>query len=256
MKKLTVVKLGGNAIDDAAMLEKFLEQFAKIPGAKILVHGGGKIATSIGKKLGIVSTMHNGRRVTSEQTLDVITMVYAGLLNKKIVAALQAIGCNALGLCGADGNLILAEKRSPVPIDFGFVGDSVAVNRQLLIHMLAEGYVPVIAPLTHDGKGQLLNTNADTIASVIASSLAKSFEAELIFAFEKAGVFENPEDENSLLDSLSHDAFRLLQHSGSIHSGMLPKLNAGYAALRNNVSKVTVKHLHALHEEKYTQLVL
>lgn len=256
MNKLTVVKLGGNAMDDSVMLDEFLEQFAAIPGIKILVHGGGKIASGIGKQLGVTVTMHNGRRVTDEHMLEVVTMVYAGSLSKKLVALLQSKGCNALGMCGADGNLIRATKRAPVPFDYGFVGDPESVNAELLCKLLESGFIPVIAPITHDGKGQLLNTNADTVASVIASSLVHAFDVELIFAFEKSGVLGDMDEEHSLLAAMNHEQFTLLESSGKIHSGMLPKLHAGFNALRNKVGRVTVKHLHALHEEKATQLIL
>lgn len=255
--KLTVVKLGGNCMDDPALLNEFLEQFAGIEGAKILVHGGGKIATSLAKKLGIDSKMIDGRRVTDEATLDLVTMVYAGLLNKKIVAQLQSLGCNTIGLSGADGNLVRSSKRSSFPRDYGFVGDPDSVNDDLLFDLLERNYVPVIAPVTHDAHGQLLNTNADTVASVVSSALSELYAVHLVFAFEKNGVLKDPSDEQSVIPELTQNNFIELKLSRKIHSGMLPKLAAGFAALEHNVELVSISHLKNLEQKQpSTSLVL
>lgn len=238
--KLAVIKLGGNIIDDDNSLLLFLAQFSKLEVPKILVHGGGKIATSIGKQLGIDPEMINGRRVTNNETLKLVTMVYAGLLNKKITATLQSRNCNAFGLSGADGNLIRAKKRNPEPVDYGFVGDPVSVNTELIKQLLDASCVPVIAPITHDGEGQLLNTNADTIAESIASALSEHYSIHLVFAFEKRGVLQDVSNHDSLIPVISKSGFTTLASSGAIHSGMLPKLSAGFHALENGVAKVSI----------------
>lgn len=253
--KLTIVKLGGNCMDDEKAMQLFLEGFAAIEGKKILVHGGGKLATRIAEQLGVQSKMIDGRRVTDEHMLDVTIMVYTGLINRKIVAALQTLQVNAIGFSGADGNLIRSGKRSAVPVDYGFVGDPTEVNTSLLEMLLGKNIVPVISPITHDGKGQLLNTNADTVASVIASALSLHLDVHLIFAFDKKGVLENVADENSVIRKLSAQQLLTLQQDGKIHSGMLPKLKAGFDALNGNVSNVTIAHLHALQSNCSTQLV-
>jgi acetylglutamate kinase len=203
MEELFIIKIGGNVIDDENNLSAFLKDFAAIEGKKILIHGGGKIATKLGDKLGIESKYVNGRRITDAETIDLVTMVYGGLVNKKIVAQVQSFQCNAIGLTGADANLIPATKR-PITkegIDFGFVGD--VASNQLSINgfqlFLANGLTPIIAPLTHDGKGQMLNTNADTIASSIATALSVLYDVRLIYCFEKRGVLENVNDENSAI---------------------------------------------------------
>jgi acetylglutamate kinase len=249
-EKITVVKLGGNIINDENSLNNFLFSFSSLKGKKILVHGGGKIATEISLKLGIETQMLNGRRVTDERSIDVITMVYAGLLNKKIVVKLQQYGCDAIGLCGADGNLIPAQKRSVIPVDYGFVGDPVSenINVALLNSLLGNNFSPVIAPVTHES-GTLLNTNADTIASVLACALAKENEVQLIYCFEKNGVLLDSDDDESLISSLSKDHLQQLINEGKIHSGMLPKINAALNAQKNGVQRVVIgnaKQLTAL----------
>lgn len=255
--KLTVVKLGGNSMDDPALLNEFLEQFTGIEGHKILVHGGGKMATSLGKKLGIEPKMVDGRRVTDSATIELVTMVYAGLLNKKIVAHLQSLGCHSIGLTGADGNLMRSTKRNPLPIDYGYVGDPESVNDELLFELLGRNYVPVIAPITHDAHGQLLNTNADTVASVISSALSAMYSVHLLFAFEKNGVLSDPADEQSVIQELSQKGFNQLRAAGKIHGGMLPKLTAGFAALEHDVEQVTISNLKNLeHHQPSTVLVL
>ncbi len=239
-EQLTVVKLGGTIIDSDEDLKIFLKHFSKIQGAKILVHGGGKIATTIGNQLGIAPIMIEGRRVTTAETLELVTMVYAGLLNKKIVAQLQSCSCNAFGLCGADGNLIRAKKRSVQPIDFGFVGDPELVDAQLLNTLLSENLTPVIAPITHNGQGQLLNTNADTIAQTIASAMSQNFQVHLVFAFEKKGVLSDINNRESRIEQLSSQDIEAMKLSGTIHNGMLPKLSAGFQALEDGVDRVCV----------------
>lgn len=246
---VTVVKLGGNIIDDEMALTEFLEAFSSIEGKKILVHGGGKIATKISAQLGIETTMLNGRRVTDQASLDVVTMVYAGLLNKKIVAQLQQFNCNAIGLSGADGDLIPAQKRSTIPVDYGFVGDPVPekINTSLLLYFLSMDISPVICPLTHEN-GTLLNTNADTIASVIAASLANENEVQLIYSFEKAGVLLDSSDDSSLIQTLNEKMLSDLVNEGKVHTGMLPKINAASYALRHGVKRVVIGNAKRLKE--------
>jgi len=247
---ITVVKIGGAIIDDEKSLSDFLIQFANLPGKKILIHGGGKSATQLSEKMGIKSELIDGRRVTDAETLKLITMIYAGWINKSVVSKLQSFNCNAIGLSGADGNLIKSEKRSAVPIDYGFVGDPIEneINSALLKNLLENGFTPVIAPVTHDGKGQLLNTNADTIASVIASSLAKLEKVQLLFCFEKNGVLKNVEDLESSFSELRKNQFEELSASGKIHSGMLPKLKAGFKAKTNGVNRVVIGNAKQLGE--------
>lgn len=255
-QKLTVIKLGGNCMNDPELMHTFLQQFANLTGLKILVHGGGKMATDLGEKLKIPKEMIDGRRVTSADTLEVVTMVYAGSVNKNIVAQLQRSQCNAIGLCGTDGNLITSEKRSAHPIDYGFVGDPVAINLNLLHLLLQEGYTPVIAPITHDGRGQLLNTNADTVASAIARALVPIYEVQLIYAFDKKGVMNDPAAGSDIIARLSVSEYEQMKSEGRIHSGMLPKLKAGFDALQKNVHRVTLQHLTTIGDASVcTQLI-
>lgn len=239
---ITIIKLGGNIIDHPIQLNEFLLQLSRLPGKKILVHGGGKLATALSSQLGIASEMINGRRVTDAETLKVITMVYAGWINKSVVAKLQSMQCNAIGLSGADGNLVCSEKRSPLPVDYGFVGDPLEgkINVDLLLTLLNAGLVPVIAPVTHDGNGQLLNTNADTMAAVIASAICKKENVQLLYCFEKNGVLANAEDDKSVLQELTSQQTEQLKVDGKIHSGMLPKLKAGFSAKSNGVKRVVI----------------
>lgn len=246
MEQLFVIKIGGNVIDDEKNLSSFLKTFAAIAGKKILIHGGGKIATKIGDKLGIASQYSNGRRITDAETIDVVTMVYGGLVNKKIVAKLQALQCNAIGLTGADANIIPATKR-PVTkegIDFGFVGDVVAsqlstANFQLF---LTNGLTPIVAPLTHDGKGQMLNTNADTIASSLAVALSATYNVRLIYCFEKKGVLENVDDENSAIPLITKDIYQQLKEGNKLFDGILPKIDNAFAAIDSGVKEVLIGH--------------
>jgi len=244
MEQLFVIKIGGNVIDDDISLHSFLKDFAEIKGAKILIHGGGKIATKLGDKLGIQSNYVNGRRITDEATIDLVTMVYGGLVNKKVVAKLQSMNCNAIGLTGADANIIPASKR-PITkegIDFGFVGD--INNEQLTIEnlqlFLKAGLTPVFAPLTHDGKGQMLNTNADTIASTLAVGLAKDYNVRLIYCFEKKGVLENVEDENSVINLITKEKYQQLLNDKKLFDGILPKIDNAFDAINSGVKEVLI----------------
>lgn len=241
MNKLFIIKIGGNVIDDPEQLNTFLKDFAAIREPKILVHGGGKIATDIGNKLGIESNYVNGRRITDEQTLDLVTMVYGGLVNRKLVAALQQVHCNAFGITGADGNMLKATKRPVKEIDYGFVGDITpeSVNTSLLHFLLKQNTVPVFASLTH-ANGVMLNTNADTIASVLATALSKHFDVRLIFCFEKRGVLLNVNDNTSVITHLNKKKYTDLLTQGALKDGILPKLENAYAALETGVKEVLI----------------
>lgn len=248
MEHLRIIKIGGNVIDHPELLDKFLKDFSKLKGAKILVHGGGKLANKLAADLGYEAKLVDGRRITDEKTLDIVTMVYAGLVNKKIVAKLQAQNSNALGLSGADGNAIKAVKRSVKEIDYGFVGDipEDAVNVNLLSKLLSEGFIPVFSAITHDGAGQLLNTNADTIASLLAVSLSKQYRCSLIYCFEKKGVLENVEDENSVIKEIKSTSFIPLQQQGIISDGMIPKIHNSFEAINKGVEEVLIGSSHDL----------
>lgn len=237
---LHVVKTGGNIIDDERQLKAFLADFAALPGAKILVHGGGKLATQLAEQLGVAQQMAEGRRITDSETLRIAVMVYGGWINKQIVAALYALGCPAIGVCGADGDLLRAHKRRHTTIDFGWVGDVDSVNIALLDRWIAQGLTPVVAPLTHDGAGQLLNTNADTIAQEIAQAMSAAFAVNLIFTFEKSGVLLDVNDETSQLPSLNLTYYQQLKAQRIITAGMIPKLDNAFAALKKGVRKVII----------------
>jgi len=225
-------------------LNAFLQKFASIDAPKILIHGGGKVATSIGKKLGIEPNYINGRRITDEATLDLVTMVYGGLINKKLVAALQSMHCNAIGLTGADANIIPANKRPVTEIDFGFVGDikNEAVGVEILQALLDKNLVPVLAPLTHDGQGQLLNTNADTIASALAVALCEQYEVRLIYCFEKKGVLEDIADASSVIQLIDKKKYQLLLDGKKLADGILPKIDNAFAAINSGVQEVLIGH--------------
>ncbi|MBN2710570.1 MAG: acetylglutamate kinase [Calditrichaceae bacterium] len=240
MQKLTVVKIGGKLIDDQQLLKAALTKFAQLAGYKILIHGGGKIASDILNRMGIKPKMINGRRITDEQTLQVVKMVYAGLINKDMVAALQALNCNALGMCGADGSSILAHKRPVKDIDYGFAGDVDKVNFEVLSAIINCGLVPVFCALTHDGKGQILNTNADTIATEISIALARKFNVTSIFTFEKNGVLEDLDDENSVIGHINESLYEKLKNQGKISEGMIPKLDNIFRALKTGVEEIYV----------------
>ena len=241
-ERLFVIKIGGNVIDDSNNLFAFLKEFSNIEAKKILVHGGGKIATAIGDKLGIQSKYIDGRRITDDETIDLVTMVYGGLVNKKIVASLQSIHCNAIGITGADANLLPARKRPVKEIDFGWVGDvnakNIDANRWKLF--LENGLTPVAAPLTHDNDGHMLNTNADTIASVIAVSLSSHYEVSLVFCFEKNGVLENVDDENSIIKMMNFENYLALKTSNKLFAGILPKIDNAFDAINKGVSEVVI----------------
>ena len=241
MEKLTVVKVGGKIVEEADSLHQLLTDFCAISGYKVLVHGGGRSATKIAADLGIESQLVNGRRITDADMLKVVTMVYGGLVNKNIVASLQARGVNALGLTGADLNVLRSDKR-PIKdgIDYGFVGDVKEANSELLAKLITEGIVPVMAPLTHDGKVNLLNTNADTIAHETAKALSKHFDVTLIYSFEKKGVLLNAEDDDSVIPHITREEFRQYVQEGIIQGGMIPKLENAFHALDNGVKKVVI----------------
>lgn len=240
MDPLYIIKVGGNIIDDNQKLKSFLSEFSKIQGKKILVHGGGKLATKLAQDLSIPQQMVDGRRITDAETLKIVTMVYAGLINKQIVAQLNSLGCNSMGICGADANTILAHKRNHPSIDFGFVGDIDEVNTSMLLTLLKENINIVIAPITQDANGQLLNTNADTIAQEIAKSMSKNMGTTLIYSFEKKGVMRDVEDETSVIAKIDKAAFHKLKQENAIFAGMIPKLDNAFAAIAAGVSKVII----------------
>ncbi len=241
MEKLTIVKVGGAVVEDESQLSQLLANFSAIPGKKLLVHGGGRRATKVASELGIESKMINGRRITDAKMLEVVTMVYGGLVNKNLVARLQAHGVNALGLTGADIDVIRSHKR-PVKdgIDYGFVGDVDRANGEMLNTLIQTGITPVIAPLTHDGQGNILNTNADTMASETAKALASYFDVTLIFAFEKAGVLQDPDDDNSVIPVINRDLYNQYVEKGIISGGMMPKIENALAAIEAGVKRVII----------------
>lgn len=245
---ITVVKIGGNVIDNEAALERFVADFAALPSPKILVHGGGKLATRLAEKLEIPTTMVEGRRVTDAATLDVVTMVYAGLLNKRIVAKLQREGCNALGFSGADGNMIPAVKRNPEPLDYGFVGDIEAskINTSLLGTLLESGITPVFCAITHDCQGSLLNSNADSVASAVAVAASTIAPTDLVFCFEKQGVLRNVEDDSSVISLITKEDYPALRNESIISKGMIPKIDNAFRAIESGVASVTIKHSEQL----------
>ncbi len=242
MKQLTIIKIGGNVIDHSENLHRFLLDFTALPGDKILVHGGGKIATEMGESLGIEAKMVEGRRITDIETLRIVTMVYAGLINKNMVAQLQAKGSNAIGLTGADGNIIQAKKRPVKDVDYGFVGDldENSVSASTLDNLLKAGLVPVLCAITHDGETQLLNTNADTIASSVAVALSALYETRLVYCFEKKGVLKDVNDDASVVREVKTDEFEGLKADGTVAGGMIPKLHNAFEAIKKGVSAVYI----------------
>jgi acetylglutamate kinase len=250
MQQLTIVKIGGNIIDDEARLTSFLKDFVSVRGHKILVHGGGKVATEIGIRLGIEPQYVNGRRITDAATLEVVTMVYGGLINKRITAQLQSLGCNAIGLTGADANIMPAVKRPVKDVDYGYVGDisSDHVNGVMLKTFLEAGLVPVLAPLTYDADGTMLNTNADTIAQEVAKRLAGITTVQLIYCFEKKGVLADAGDDTSVINGITTADFEMLKADGIISDGMIPKLENAFAAIDAGVIKVSIGHAADLHD--------
>lgn len=251
---LKVIKIGGNIVDNPERLDKFLRDFAALPGDKILVHGGGKVATHIGKALGVETQMINGRRVTDAETLKVVTMVYAGLINKTIVDKLQSLGCNALGLSGADGGLIRSRKRSAVPVDYGYVGDPVQEKFGLKTAstLIDAGFTLVVAPITMDESGEgLLNTNADTVAQTVAVGMASKYETELVYCFEKRGVLMDVDDDNSVIPLITPVDFERLRSEGVVADGMLPKLENAFKAIGGGVKSVVICSAEAIGESGY-----
>lgn len=239
-EKLTVIKVGGKIVEEDATLNRLLDDFAAIGGHRVLVHGGGRSATKLATQLGVESKMVNGRRITDAETLKVVTMVYGGLVNKNIVAGLQARGVNALGLTGADMNVIRSVKRPVQEVDYGFVGDVEKVDASLLSDLIHKGVVPVMAPLTHDGKGHMLNTNADTIAGETAKALSEFFDVTLVFCFEKKGVLRDENDDDSVIPQITPDEFRCYVEDGVIQGGMIPKLENSFAAIHAGVTEVVI----------------
>ncbi|SOD98733.1 acetylglutamate kinase [Spirosoma fluviale] len=242
MDKLTVIKIGGNVIDNPAALKRFLTAFAGLPTAKLLIHGGGKVATQVAEKLGIQTTMVEGRRITDQPMLEVVTMVYGGLVNKQIVAQLQSLDVNAIGMTGADAGTVLARKRPVKDIDYGMVGDIEEVDSGQIQFFLRQNLTPVFAPITYSTAGDLLNTNADTMASAIAVDMAHHNDVTLIYCFEKKGVLKDPTDDNSVINELTPALYADYKAAGAINKGMIPKLDNAFRALENGVSKVIICH--------------
>lgn len=256
METLKVIKIGGNIIDNAASLANFVAHFARIEGPKILVHGGGNIATEMAIKMQVGVKMIGGRRVTDKETLDLITMVYAGKINKQLVAALQSNACNAVGFSGADGNAIVSAKRPVKEVDYGFVGDVVGVNTAVLDVLIENRFTPVFSAITHDGDGQLLNTNADTVAAELAVAFAENFHTELYYCFEKKGVLLDVNDENSLVENMNQKKYDVLLAHEVIADGMLPKLNNCFYAVHQKVQKVCIGNADMLYSQhaKFTKI--
>ena len=255
-EKLTIVKVGGAVVEDELQLSQLLKDFSAIEGRKVLVHGGGRKATKMAERLGIETKMVEGRRITDADMLEVVTMVYGGLVNKNLVARLQANGVNALGLTGADANAIRSHKR-PLKngIDYGFVGDVDQANGEILGRLIEAGITPVMAPLTHDGEGHILNTNADTIASETAKALANLYDVTLIFSFEKKGVLRNPDDDDSVIATINHADFERYKANGTISGGMLPKIENALNAVDAGVSKVIITLATAIDGKHGTTII-
>lgn len=240
MEKLTLIKVGGGVVEEPESLQELLTLFSQIPGNKVLVHGGGRSATRMAAQLGIETQMVNGRRITDIEMLRVVTMVYGGLVNKNVVAGLQALGVNALGLTGADMNVMLSEKRPVKDVDYGYVGDVKQVQGDSLAALIERGIVPVLAPLTHDGKGNILNTNADTIAGEAAKALAPYFDVTLVFCFEKNGVLRDADNDNSVIPQMNESDFRNYVAQGVVQGGMIPKLENAFQAIAAGVKEVVI----------------
>ena len=256
MEKLTLIKVGGKIVEEEATLRQLLHDFSAVEGYKVLVHGGGRSATKIAAQLGIESKMVNGRRITDAEMLKVVTMVYGGLVNKNIVAGLQALGVNALGLTGADMNLMRSDKRPVKDVDYGFVGDVKEVNAALLASLIHQEIVPVLAPLTHDGRGNMLNTNADTIAGEAAKALARHFDVTLVFCFEKNGVLRDEQDDESVIPSIDRTAFEKYVQDGVIQGGMIPKLENAFEALDAGVKQVIITRATDIDQGQGTKVLL
>lgn len=254
-KKLTLIKVGGKIVEEENSLKQLLQDFSQISEYKILVHGGGRSATRIAEKLGIESKMVDGRRVTDEETLQVVTMVYGGLVNKNIVARLQALDVNALGLTGADLDIIRSEKRPVKDIDYGFVGDVKTVKADTLKLLIDQNIVPILAPLTHDGKGNMLNTNADTIAAETAQAMAEYYDVSLVYCFEKKGVLMDEKDDNSVIAELDRTKFEEYLSKGIIQGGMIPKLENAFRSLEKGVSEVIITQASDIGKSQGTRII-
>lgn len=248
MEPLYIVKIGGNIIDDDSKLLPFLREFAALDGHKVLVHGGGKLATRLAERLGVEQKMIDGRRITDKETLQIVTMVYAGLVNKTIVAQLQSFHCNAIGLCGADGDSILAHKRQHPVLDFGYVGDVDVVNKQLINGLLRQNLVIVFAPITHNQEGQLLNTNADTIAQELARAMSSDYAVHLVYSFEKSGVLLDANNDETVIPVINPSFYHQLKAEEKIFAGMIPKLDNAFSAIRSGVQKVIIGNAEKLSE--------
>lgn len=246
MEKLTLIKVGGKIVEESDTLQALLRDFAAIEGRKLLVHGGGRSATKLAEQLGIPSRMVNGRRITDADTLRVVTMVYGGLVNKNIVAGLQALGVDALGMTGADLNILRSDKRPVKDVDYGYVGDVKEARGNMLARLIADGVVPVLAPLTHDGHGQLLNTNADTIAGEAAKALAPYFDVTLVYCFEKKGVLSDENDDESVIPQIDKSSFERLVSDGIVQGGMIPKLENAFSAISAGVKEVVITRADTL----------
>ena len=255
MEKLTLIKVGGKIVEEPDTLQSLLKTFARIPGHKVLVHGGGRSATKVAAQLGLESVMVNGRRVTDAETLKVVTMVYGGLVSKNIVAGLQSLSVNALGMTGADMDIIRSEKRPVKEVDYGFVGDVKKVRGDMLATLIRTGVVPVLAPLTHDGKGQLLNTNADTIAGEAAKALAAYFDVTLVFCFEKRGVLKDENDDDSVIPVINRVQFEQYVQDGIVQGGMIPKLENAFQAIDAGVKEVVITQVSAILSDTGTRIV-
>ena len=248
MRPVTVVKIGGNVIDNPEALRRFVKDFAALPAPKILVHGGGKEATRLAETLGVEVQMVEGRRITDAPMLDIVTMVYAGAVNKRIVALLQAAGCDAIGLSGADANVVRARRRAPEPIDYGFVGDIEMVSAERLRLLLEAGLTPVFSAIMHDGAGTLLNCNADSVASAVAVGVSQLGAADLVYCFEKAGVLRDAEDEASVIREITRPDFERLKADGTVSRGMIPKIENALQSVAKGVRSVTIKRADCLHD--------
>ncbi len=248
MDRLVIIKIGGNIIDDEQKLSAFLQSFAEVNVKKILVHGGGKMATRLAEQLNIPQQLVDGRRITDAETLKIVTMVYAGYINKNIVAILQSNKCNAIGLSGVDGSIIKAHKREHHSLDYGFVGDVDEVNGSFIHSLLQQNLTPVIAPVTHDGKGQLLNTNADTVAAEIAKTMSNLYDVDLVYCFEKEGVMRDVEDNSSVISHINESLYQSLKSEGVIAAGMIPKLDNAFNAIEDNVKSVIIGKAEKLHQ--------
>lgn len=255
LDKLTLIKVGGKIVEEEDSLKQLLLDFTKIEGHKILVHGGGRSATKLAERLGIESKMVDGRRITDEQTLQVVTMVYGGLVNKNIVARLQAMDVNALGLTGADMDLVRSQKRPVKDIDYGFVGDVTKVKGDVLKLLIDRGIVPIVAPLSHDGQGQMLNTNADTIAAEVAQAMAAYYDVTLVYCFEKKGVLMDENDDDSVIAQINKDDFKRYVNQGVVQGGMLPKLENAFQSLEKGVKEVVITQASEIGKGKGTRVI-